>query len=78
MKTSIGMLRQMKRTTMTALSLGAPNQDNRERRDLLCCIIDTVSGTAEVTLVMGSRPYVRKILVQEGAYVIGAPAHAHI
>ena len=68
---SIGMLRQMKRTTMTALNLGAPNQDNRERRDLLCCIIDMVAGTAEVTLVMGSRPYVRKILVQEGAYVIG-------
>src|ERR1700745_2884260 len=40
MKMSIGMLRQMKRATMTAPSLGAPNQDNRERRDLLCCIID--------------------------------------
>src|SRR5689334_5592769 len=30
-----------------------------------------LAGTAEVTLVMGSRPFVRKILVQEGAYVIG-------
>src|SRR5215467_7224433 len=71
MKMSIGMLRQMIRTTMTALSLGAPYQDNRERRDLLCCIIDAVAGTAEVTLVMGSRPSGRKILVQEGTYVIG-------
>ena len=51
MKMSIGMLRQMKRITITALSLGAPNQDNTERRDLLCCIIDAVAGTAEVTLV---------------------------